>query len=110
MDWLISPAWAQGASAPNSGDIFIQLFPLILLFIVFYFLLIRPQAKRAKEHKQMIDSLRKGDEIITNGGLLGKITECGESFIQIEVAPNTEVKVQRAMIAQVMPKGTMKTL
>lgn len=110
MDWLISPAMAQGASSGGGADAFIQLAPLVLLFIVFYFLLIRPQAKRAKEHKQMLDALRKGDEVVTNGGILGKITECGDSFVQVEIAQGTQVKVQRAMIAQVMPKGTMKTL
>lgn len=108
MDWLIQAAWAQnGASQEN---VLISLLPLIVLFIVFYFMLIRPQSIRMKEHKQMIDSLSKGDEIITNGGLLGKITQLGENFVVIELANNVEVKLQRHAIATIVPKGTFKTL
>ena len=82
--------------------------PLILIFVVFYFLLIRPQQKRAKEHKNMVEALSKGDEVVTNGGLLGKITNVGENFVTVEVAAGTEVKVQKQSVATLMPKGTIK--
>lgn len=109
MDFWIQSALAQDAAAPSGGGL-ASLIPLVLLFVVFYFLLIRPQTKRVKEHKQMVEALAKGDEIVTNGGLLGKITELGENFVVAEIAPNIEVKIQRMSIAAVMPKGTMKTL
>ncbi len=108
---LVSQAWAQEAvpAAMHTPGL-LDYLPLIVLFAVFYFVLIRPQSKRAKEHKQMIDALAKGDEVVTSGGVLGKITECGPSFVAVEIAPGVEVKVQRTMIAQIMPKGTMRTL
>ncbi len=109
MDFFIQSAFAQDAAAPAGGSL-ASLLPLVFLFVVFYFLLIRPQTKRAKEHKQMVDALAKGDEIVTNGGILAKITEVGENFVVAEVSPNVEVKIQRMAIASVMPKGTMKTL
>ena len=80
------------------------------MFAIFYFLLIRPQQKKAKEHKNMVEALNKGDEIITNGGLVGKITEVDESFLTCKVADNVEVKVQRHAIMSVLPKGTIKSL
>ena len=82
--------------------------PLILIFVLFYFMLIRPQAKRAKEHKQMIGALAKGDELVTNGGLLGRATEVGESFITLEIADGVKVKVQRQSVATLVSKGTFK--
>jgi len=108
MDFFIQPAFAEGA-APAGGSL-ASLIPLIVLFVVFYFLLIRPQTKRMKEHKKMVESLAKGDEIVTNGGLLGKITNVHETFVTVEVSQNIEVKVQRESIASVMPKGTIKSL
>jgi preprotein translocase subunit YajC len=84
--------------------------PLILLFAVFWFLLIRPQQKRQKEHKAMVEALKKGDEVVTNGGVLGRITKVGESFVSVEVADGMEIRVQRAAIAALMPKGTIKAL
>jgi len=87
-----------------------QFLPLVLIFVVFYFLLIRPQTKRAKEHKKMVAGLSKGDEVVTNGGLLGRITEVGENFVQVKVAENVELKVQRQAVANLMPKGTSKEL
>jgi preprotein translocase subunit YajC len=107
MDLLIQNAWAE-AAAPAADAGFINLVMLIVLFVVFYFLLIRPQTKRVKEHKKMVDSLAKGDEVVTNGGLLGRITRLGDNFVTLEVDANTEVKVQRQSIAAVMPNGTMK--
>ena len=108
MNLLISDAWAQAAGAPQQGSL-MSLLPLIAIFVVFYFLLIRPQQKRAKEHKKMTEGLAKGDEVITNGGTLGKITDVGESFVTVEVANGVEVKVQRAAIQALMPKGTIKS-
>ncbi len=107
MEFFIQNAWAEGAAPPGDAG-FLNLVMLIVLFVVFYFLLIRPQTKRAKEHKQMVESLSKGDEIVTNGGVLGKITNLGDNFIQLEIDSNTQIKVQRQAVATIMPKGTMK--
>lgn len=107
MGFLISDAWAQ--AAPGQGpDPLMSFLPLILIFVVFYFLLIRPQSKRAKEHKAMVGNLGKGDEVVTNGGLLGKITEVGETFVVLQIADGVEVKVQKQSVATLMPKGTVK--
>jgi preprotein translocase subunit YajC len=108
MDWLISSASAQaaGGSQPNA---FVQLLPLVLIFVVFYFLLIRPQAKRAKEHKAMVAALGVGDEVATAGGILGKVTEAGDQFLTLEVAEGVRVKVQRHTVTSVLPKGTLKS-
>ena len=108
MDWLISSASAQAAGGTPANPI-MQLLPLILIFVVFYFLLIRPQAKRAKEHKAMVAALAVGDEVVTSGGLLGKVTEAGEQFLTVEVAEGVRVKVQRHTVSSVLPKGTMKS-
>lgn len=103
---IISNAMAAD-SIPTGGGI-MSFLPLILIFVVFYFLLIRPQQKRAKEHKSMLDSLNKGDEVVTAGGVLGKIKNVGENFVEVEVATNVLVKVQKPQISQLMPKGTVK--
>nr|WP_248281849.1 preprotein translocase subunit YajC [Parazoarcus communis] len=84
--------------------------PLILMFVVLWFLMIRPQMKRAKEHKAMLGALAKGDEIVTGGGVAGKVTDVGDSFVQVEIAPNTIVAVQKQAVATVLPKGTLKAL
>jgi preprotein translocase subunit YajC len=107
MNLLVSSAWAQGGEAPGSS--LISLLPLVVIFVLFYFLLIRPQQKRAKDHKTMVAGLSKGDEVVTNGGTLGKITEVGDNFVHLEIAPGTTIKVQRQGIAQMMPKGTAKS-
>jgi preprotein translocase subunit YajC len=109
MDWLISSASAQAAGGSPANPI-MQLLPLILIFVVFYFLLIRPQAKRAKEHKAMVAALAVGDEVVTSGGILGKVTEAGEQFLSVEVAEGVRVKVQRHTVSSVLPKGTMKSV
>ena len=109
MDFLISSAWAQDAAA-GQPDALTSFLPLIIIFAVFYFLLIRPQTKRAKEHNKMVEGLAKGDEVVTNGGLLGRITDVGENFVQVKVAENVEVKVQKQAVANLMPKGTSKEL
>lgn len=106
MDFFITPAWAQaaGSTAGTLGTIL----PLVLIFVVFYFLLIRPQTKRAKEHREMVGKLAAGDEVVTNGGILGRISEVGEHFITLEVASQVAIRVQRVQIAQLVPKGTFK--
>lgn len=109
MDWLIASAWAQQPGGGAPGGAFVQLLPLLLIFVVFYFLLIRPQAKRAKEHRAMVGTLAVGDEVETSGGILGKITETGEQFLVVEIAEGVRVKVQRATISRVLPKGTIKS-
>ena len=109
---LISSAFAQTApAAAAGGDIMSSLtgmLPLVLMFVVLYFVMIRPQMKRQKEHKAMIDALAKGDEIATVGGLLGKVTKLGESTLSVEVAAGVEVQLQRTAVVQVLPKGTVK--
>lgn len=106
MDFLISSAYAQGEATQGGLMGFL---PLILIFVVFYFMLIRPQMKRAKDHRNLVSQLSKGDEVVTNGGILGKISDLGESFVTLELADNVSVKVQRQSIANVMPRGTIKS-
>jgi preprotein translocase subunit YajC len=110
MDWLISTAAAQAQGAPGQPSALMQFLPLVLIFVVFYFLLIRPQTKRAKEHRAMIAALETGAEIVTAGGILGKVVELGEQFVVVEIADGVRVKVQRHTITQVMPKGTIKAV
>jgi preprotein translocase subunit YajC len=105
MDFFIASAYAQDA-APQGG--LLSFLPLIVIFVVFYFLLIRPQTKRAKEHRQLVEKLAVGDEVVTNGGLLGKITNVGDSFVTLELADNVKIKLQKHAVASVVPKGTMK--
>ena len=107
LDFFIASAHAQDAAAPAGG--LMSFLPLIIIFVIFYFLLIRPQMKRAKEHKNLVAALGTGDEVVTNGGLLGKITKVGESFVTVELADNVQIKVQKHAIASVMPKGTVKS-
>lgn len=109
MSFFITDAWAQAApQAPT--DSLVSFLPLIFIFVVFYFLLIRPQSKKAKEHKQMVEALAKGDEVVTNGGLLGRITSVGENFVELELGEGMKVRVQRQAISNLMPKGTIKEL
>ncbi|NKJ22949.1 preprotein translocase subunit YajC [Dyella sp. SG609] len=103
---IAQAAPAAGAQAPNPLMTF---GPLILLFVVFYFLMIRPQMKRQKEHRAMVTALAKGDEVVTNGGLAGRVDEVGESFITLEIAPNVKIKVQKGAVSQVLPKGSLKS-
>ena len=108
LEFFIDNAYAQDAAPQGSGLSGLLMFAV--LFVVFYFLLIRPQMKQAREHKKMVAEISKGDEIVTSGGLLGKITQVGDSFIQLEVTRDTEVKIQKHAISAVMPKGTIKSL
>ena len=110
---LISSAFAQTApaAAAAGGDIMSSLtgmLPLVLMFVVLYFVMIRPQMKRQKEHKAMIDALAKGDEIATAGGLLGKVTKLGDTTLSLEITSGVEVQLQRSAVVQVLPKGTVK--
>lgn len=108
MDWFISTAAAQTAGAAAQPNPIMSMLPLLLIFVVFYFMLIRPQSKRAKEHRAMLAALETGNEIATAGGIIGKVTEVGENFVTVEIASNVVVKVQRNTIAQVLPKGSIK--
>lgn len=107
MDFLIASAYAQDA-APQGGGL-MSFLPLIIIFVIFYFLLIRPQMKRAKEHRALVAGLSKGDEVVTNGGLLGRIRDVGETFLTVEIAENVNIKLQKHAVASVMPKGTVKS-
>ncbi|MEO5629435.1 MAG: preprotein translocase subunit YajC [Thermomonas sp.] len=112
LDFLIAPAFAQAAGQPASGGLFGGglgglLFPIILVGIM-YFLMIRPQMKRQKEHRAMLEKLGKGDEVITNGGIVGQVTDIGDNFITVEVAAGVQLRVQKGAITSVLPKGTLK--
>lgn len=109
MEFFIADAFAQAVPRPPA-QFFFDILPIIFLFVVFYFVMIRPQTKRNKEHKKMMEALAKGDEIVTTGGLLGRVLEVGENFILIDVGKAVEVKVQKAQVANTVPKGTVKTL
>jgi len=109
MSFFISDAMAEGGAAAAGGDGLPLLF-LIGMFVIMYFFMIRPQVKRQKEHKKLVEALAKGDEVQTMGGLMGKITEVGENFVKVDIAENTEVTVRRASVEAVMPKGTLKEM
>ena len=106
MGWLIQDAYAQAESQP---DTFLSLLPLVLIFGVFYFLLIRPQNKRQKEHKELVANIAVGDEVATAGGVLGTVTEVRDQFVHVQVADGVVLKIQRHTIGAVMPKGTVKS-
>ena len=113
IDLLISPAFAQAAGQPAPGGLFGGglgglLFPIILVAIM-YFLMIRPQMKRAKEHKAMLEKLSRGDEVLTNGGIAGTVVDLGDNFITVEIADNVRIRVQKGAIGNVLPKGTLKS-
>jgi preprotein translocase subunit YajC len=105
---MISNAYAQAAGGGDPG--FVGLLPIVLMFVLLYFLMIRPQMKRAKEHKQMVEALQKGDEVVTAGGVVGRISRIGDAYVGLEIAPNTEINVQRTAVQTLLPKGTLKTL
>lgn len=106
MDFFINPAWAQ---AGGQADPFTQFLPLVIIFVLFYFLLIRPQSKRAKEHKKLVEELAEGQEIVTGGGVLGKVTSVGDDWVTVEVAKGILLKVQRSTVSVVLPPGTIKS-
>ncbi len=108
---FISQAFAQAAPAAAAGgaeSTMLSLLPLVLMFVVLYFIMIRPQMKKQKEHKAMIDALAKGDEVVIAGGVLGRVAKLGDSYVHVEVANNVELQVQRVSVVQVLPKGTFK--
>ena len=107
LDLLISPAHAQAAGAPGAPGLSTLLLPVALLAVM-YFIMIRPQMKRAKEHRAMLEKLAKGDEVITSGGIAGVIRDIGDSFITVEVADGVTIRVQKGAIGNVLPKGTLK--
>jgi preprotein translocase subunit YajC len=106
---MISTAYAQAAGQPGGGDTLLGLLPIIVMFVVLYFLMIRPQMKRAKEQRQMIDALGKGDEVVALG-IVGKITKIGEHYIALEVAPNVTLQMEKQTVSKLLPKGTIKDL
>jgi len=107
---LISSAYAQASGAAGQSDTLLTFLPMIAIFVVFYFLLIRPQQKKQKEARAMLDALEKGNEVVTAGGVLGRIVKLDEQYVTVEVAPNTQMVVQRGAISQLLPKGTIKAL
>ena len=107
---IISPAFAQAAPGGADGGGLMTFLPIILMFVILYFLMIRPQMKRAKEQKAMVEALQKGDEVITAGGVVGRITKLNEQYVTLEVAPDTEIVMQRSAVQVPLPKGTLKTL
>ena len=108
LDFLIPTAYAQSAGGQPQGGFGMLVFPVILIAIM-YFLMIRPQMKRQKEHKAMLDKLNRGDEAITSGGVAGTITDIGDNFVTVEIADNVRVRVQKGAIGNVLPKGTLKS-
>ena len=106
---LIPSALAQAPAAGADAGLF-SFLPIILMFVLLYFLMIRPQMKRAKEHKKLIDELQKGDEVVALGGVVGKISELSEQYVTLEIAPQTQIVVQRPAVQTLLPKGTIKSL
>ena len=102
---MIQNAWAQNA---GGGDPFLSFLPLIVIFVVFYFILIRPQTKKQKEHQEMINALEVGNEVVTAGGILGKIQEMNENYVNLEISENVMIKIQRQTISSLLPKGTIR--
>lgn len=107
---LISDAFAQAAAPAQSDASWLSLLPMVGILVLFYFLLIRPQSKRAKEQKQMVEALQRGDEIITNGGILGQIANVSESYVIVEISPGVEVTVLKTSVQTLLPKGTLRSI
>lgn len=108
LNALVAPAYAQGAGAPPANANFLQFGMLAVLFIVFYFILIRPQQRQVKEHRNLVAALKKNDEVILSGGLIAKLIEVGETYVTAQIADGVEVKYQRDAVQAVLPKGTFK--
>jgi len=106
---LISSAFAQGTAIGGEAG-WMGLLPIVLMFVLLYFMMIRPQMKKAKEHKSMTDALQKGDEVVAAGGLLGKITKVADAYVSLEISPNVEISVQRLAVQTLLPKGTIKSI
>jgi len=105
---FISEAFAQTAASGGTESSLLSLLPLVLMFVVLYFIMIRPQMKRQKEHKAMVEALAKGDEVVISGGVLGRIARLGDTTLHVEVANGVELQVQRSAVVQVLPKGSFK--
>ena len=103
---MIGTAYAQAAGAAPGGDTLMGMLPIILMFVVLYFLMIRPQMKKAKEHKTMLEGLQKGDEVVAMG-ILGRISKISDNFLSLDIAPNVTIQVQKQSVSQLLPKGTM---
>jgi preprotein translocase subunit YajC len=108
MNSLIPTAWAQAGGATGSSQ-FAPVLMMVVFVAIFYFLLIRPQQKKAKDHQNMVSKLSTGDEVVTSGGILGRITDVSDSFVTIEIADSVRVKVQKGQVTSLMPKGTLKS-
>lgn len=108
MSFFISDAAAAAAPAAQQGDPMTSLIFFGGMILIFYFILIRPQTKRAKEHRELVSGLSKGDEVVTNGGMLGKITDVSEQYVTLEVADNVQIRIQKPAVATVLPKGSLK--
>jgi len=104
---MIGTAYAQAAGGAPGGDTLMGMLPIILMFVILYFLMIRPQMKKAKEHKTMLEALAKGDEVVAVG-ILGKVEKISDNYVSLEIAPNTTIQVQRQAVTQLLPKGTIK--
>jgi preprotein translocase subunit YajC len=107
---MISTAYAQSPALPTDAGGLMGFLPIVLMFVLLYFMLIRPQMKRAKDHKTMIGALEKGAEVVTSGGIVGRITKLSDAYITIEIAPNTEIVIQKQAVQTLLPKGTMKAI
>ena len=105
---FISSAYAQAAGAADTQSTLMGMLPLVLMFVVLYFVMIRPQMKKAKEHRAMVDALAKGDEVVVAGGMLGKVSKLGDTYIGVEISSGVEVQMQRTAVAMVLPKGSIK--
>jgi len=108
LEFFINNANAQAAPQQGGGSSFLIM--MVIFFVIFYFMLMRPQMKQAKEHRKLIENLGKGDEVVTGGGVLGKITDVGDNFIELEIAPETRIKLQKNSVSSLLPKGTLKDL
>ena len=109
MNFLINDVMAQSTGPSSQGGL-MGFLPLVLLFVAFYFFLIRPQMRRQKEHSKLVRDLQKGDEIVTSGGLLGRISEVADNYVKVEVAKGVEVRIQRPAVSSILPKGTLKEI
>lgn len=107
---LISPAFAQSSGGAAGDGGLVTLLPIVLMFVLLYFIMIRPQVKRQKEHRSMVEGLQKDDEVITSGGVVGKITALRDAYVTLEIAPSTEINVQKSAVQTLLPKGTIKSI
>jgi preprotein translocase subunit YajC len=107
---LIPNAFAQGAATSGAQSGLMSFLPLILMFVVLYFIMIRPQMKRQKEHRNMLAAMARGDEVVTNGGLVGKVTKVGDAYVGVEITNGVEITVQKSAVTTILPKGSIKSL